>query len=269
MLVNGKTLSGLKANSGKYLGRIIGAGSYLKPIDEVDLMIALIPARGGSKGVPRKNIAQLNGRPLISHTIEAARGDHRLQSVVVSSDSDEILSISRQHGAIALVRPAEFSTDDASMLCVMQHAVHSFSASLQAGIHVNACLVLLQPTSPLRGAKHVSEAIDIFYRTRARALISVVSEDSKCLKNFISDSKGFIRGIANDQYPFMRRQDLPPVLRPNGAIYIYRFEDILNGILLPEGTIGYQMSDEVSIDIDSVEDFVEAERLFSEKGKST
>ncbi len=231
-------------------------------------MVALIPARGGSKGIPRKNLAEVNGRPLISYSIEAALGSGRFSAVIVSSDDQEILDFAANAGAIPVVRSAELATDQAAMLPVMQHAVRSCLADPVAStVSDDGVLVLLQPTSPLRTSRHIASAMDAFELAGARALVSVVREDAKCLKNFFMDSTGELRGIVNDSFPFMQRQELPPVFRPNGAIYIYLFSDILRGHLLPRQTVGFEMDSEVSVDVDSVEDIKIVESLLGARAR--
>lgn len=227
-------------------------------------IVALIPARGGSKGIPRKNLAMLQGRPLISHSIEAALFDPRINRVYVSSDDPEILDLARQSGAEPLLRPGSLAGDSSPMLPVMQHAIDAFfGLDESAKVKKDGLLMLLQPSSPLRSGTDVRRALDVFLSSGAGALISTVREDAKCLKNFFTSEDGFLRGIVNDEFPFMQRQELPAVFRPNGAIYIYRFSDLMRGCLMPPSTIGFEMSLASSIDIDTPEDLACAEQMMS------
>jgi CMP-N-acetylneuraminic acid synthetase len=128
-------------------------------------IVGLVPARGGSKAIPGKNLAPVAGKPLIAWTIEAARAGERLTRVAVSTDSDEIADAARGLGAEVLARPPELAADDTPMLDVIVHALSALPADV---------LVLLQPTSPLRRAEHVDGAIDLLLETGADAVVSVV-----------------------------------------------------------------------------------------------
>src|SRR5207253_4129882 len=126
---------------------------------------ALVPARGGSKGIPRKNLALLAGKPLLAWTLEAARGAESVTRVVVSTDDDEIAAAARHLGAEVLRRPAELAADDVPMLPVIRNGLDTFQCDV---------LVLLQPTSPLRGAEHVDGAVRLLLETGADKVVSVV-----------------------------------------------------------------------------------------------
>ena len=128
--------------------------------------VALVPARGGSKGIPRKNLALLAGKPLLAWTLEAARGAETVTRIVVSTDDDEIAATAREHGAEVLRRPPEVAADDVPMLDVIRHAVGALGAC--------DVLVLLQPTSPLRRAEHVDGAVRLLVDSGADCVVSVV-----------------------------------------------------------------------------------------------
>src|ERR687888_2652879 len=129
-------------------------------------VLALIPARGGSKGIPRKNLATLAGRPLLAWTIDAALGSRAVTRTVVSTEDDEIAEAARSLGAEVLTRPPELADDDTPMQPVIAHALGELGAP--------DVLVLLQPTSPLRRAEHVDEAVELLVATGADSLLSVV-----------------------------------------------------------------------------------------------
>jgi CMP-N,N'-diacetyllegionaminic acid synthase len=129
-------------------------------------VVALVPARGGSKGIPRKNLAPLAGKPLLQWTLEAARGAESVTRVVVSTDDDEIAEVAREHGAEILPRPPELAADDVPMLDVIRHALGQLGAC--------DVLVLLQPTSPLRRADHVDGAVRLLVDSGADCVASVV-----------------------------------------------------------------------------------------------
>ncbi len=138
--------------------------------DPVSNSIAIIPARGGSKGLPRKNVRSLGGIPLIAHTIRAAV-ESRIERVIVSTDDDEIAEVSRDWGAeIPFRRPAEYSQDSSTSLSVLLHALEFMEE--QAGFTLDY-VIFLQPTSPFRVTRHIDEALDVFLRSGKRSLISV------------------------------------------------------------------------------------------------
>lgn len=211
------------------------------------MTLALIPARAGSKGIKNKNLALLANHPLIYYTIQAAKHAACIDKIVVSSDGDAILEYASTQHVEILRRPSELATDSAQSHEVLLHALE----------HYTACkhVVLLQPTSPLRTSEDIDRAYEIFVSKQANALISVCAVDSKILKSFIADENGELRGIANNTYPFMPRQNLPQTYQSNGAIYILKRELFMeNPSFLPEHTHYYEMSHAHSIDIDGALD---------------
>lgn len=224
-------------------------------------ILAVILARGGSKGFPGKNIAPLRGKPLLAHSIEAARSCSAITRTVVSSDDESILTVARTFGADALRRPAEYASDTATSESALRHAVEACQAD---GAHYDYT-VLLQPTSPLRTAHHLTEALDRLRSSKATALISVYEPEHTPLKAFTEDSDGYLHGLIDDRTPFMRRQDLPRVYMPNGAIYVIKTDVFLaTGRLFTDQTIPYLMSRDESMDIDRREDLVQAEQFLAQ-----
>ncbi|MEA2018016.1 MAG: acylneuraminate cytidylyltransferase family protein [Campylobacterota bacterium] len=210
--------------------------------------LAIIPARGGSKGLPRKNIIDLEGKPLIAWTIEASLKSKYITKTIVSSDDDEILEISKKYGAEILKRPKELATDTASSEVVVKHAIESTNESFDY-------IVLLQPTSPLRDVNNINNAFENLFKEDATALISVCEIDNKILKAFKENKDGFIEGVSNNKFPFMRRQDLPKTSISNGAIYIIRVDEFIkNNSFFTDKTISYIMDNIKSTDIDTYED---------------
>jgi CMP-N-acetylneuraminic acid synthetase len=211
-------------------------------------VLAIIPARGGSKGLPRKNILDLARKPLIAWTIEASLNSKYITKTIVSSDDDEILNISKEYGADILKRPSEFATDSASSELVVNHAIKSINESFDY-------IILLQPTSPLRDVLNINNAFENLFKENATALISVCEIDNKILKAFKQGEDGFIEGVSNNKYPFMRRQDLPKTYLSNGAIYIIKVDEIMtNNSFFTDKTISYIMNEIQSMDIDTQED---------------
>jgi len=222
--------------------------------------LAIVPARGGSKGLPGKNIADLAGKPLIAWSIEAGQKSKYINKVVVSSDSDEILEIAQDFGAQPLKRPDKLASDTAASEPVIAHALVSL---LQAGERYDY-IVLLQPTSPLRNFEDIDNAIETMLRQKADALISVYEPPHTPYKAFKQNTQGYLEGLIDSETPFKRRQDLPKVYMPNGAIYIVNSEKFMKtGKLFTDKTIPYVMSIQRSADIDTLEDLQKIRETFS------
>ncbi|WP_353093815.1 acylneuraminate cytidylyltransferase family protein [Tissierella praeacuta] len=225
--------------------------------------LAIIPARGGSKGVPRKNIRLLNGIPLIGHTLMEAKKSKYLNRVIVSTDDEEIVKISRQfNGEVPCLRPKELAKDTSPTIDSIIHIINYLKEKEN---YLPDYICLLQCTSPLRTYEDIDGAIEKLLYTDFDGIISVcevevnpywtnVFEKDK-LKYFIEEGKNITR-----------RQDLPKVYRYNGAIYIIK-TDILMDIksFETENITGYIMSNEDSIDIDTITDFKIAEILMKER----
>jgi CMP-N,N'-diacetyllegionaminic acid synthase len=226
-------------------------------------VIALIPARGGSKGVPRKNLAVLGGQPLVAHTVAAARQARAVDRVVVSSDDDEILALARSLGAEALPRPEAMASDTASAEAVVTHFMSTLS---EADRHADPLLIYLQPTSPLRTSAHIDAAFDLLERQGGSTLVSVVELNKSPYKSFALDAQGRMKSLFDERMSNARRQDLPPAYLPNGAIYIFGCSDFVARAGFPSnGSLPYVMSGQDSIDIDTREDLARAQRILGER----
>ena len=218
-------------------------------------VLAIIPARGGSKGLPGKNIIDLAGKPLIAWTIEASLGSKYITKTIVSSDSDEILEVAKRYGSDTIKRPDEFATDISSSEVVVKHSLERMEEKFEY-------VVLLQPTSPLRDTVDIDCAFEKLFSSDATALISVCEYDNKILKAFKENEFGYIEGISINKYPFMRRQDLPKTYMSNGAIYIIKVDDFLkNNSFFTDKTISFIMDEVKSTDIDVKDDLNKVERL--------
>ncbi len=227
-------------------------------------ILAIIPARGGSKGLPRKNIIDLAGKPLMAWSIEAALASKYITMTVVSSEDEEILATAVAQGVQGIKRPDELAQDISASEPVITHTI---KALMEKESKIFDYLVLLQPTSPLRTVEHIDAAFKKLFDSNADALISVSPYDKKVLKAFLQNSDGYLQGIANNRYPFMRRQDLPDVWMPNGAIYIINVNAFLkNESFFTAHTIAFRMSDESSIDIDTPEDLQMAKKIIRDCG---
>lgn len=225
-------------------------------------VLAIIPARANSKGIKDKNIVSVGGRPLIVWTIKAAKKCKYIDRIVVSSDGDEILGVAERYGAEKLKRPASLAADKVRSELVIVHALRSLA---KKG-YIPDLVVYLQPTSPLRTAKHLDKALEIFKEKKVDALISVVKINNKILKAFVEMPDGFIIGISDNNFPFMNRQNLPSVFMPNGAIYIVKTKDFMkNRKFLAKRTIPFIMSAEDSIDVDTLDDIIFLEKMISKR----
>ena len=220
-------------------------------------ILSIIPARGGSKGLPRKNLIDLAGKPLIAWTIGSSLDSSYITKTIVSSDDDEILNIAKQYGADTIKRPDELSIDSTTSETVIKHVIDELKKNNQEFDY----LLLLQPTSPLRDVEDIDNAFNILFKRNATALISVCEIDNKILKAFEQSKDGYIKGISNNKYPFMRRQDLPKTYLSNGAIYIIRADAFIKeGSLFTDKAISYVMSKVKSLDIDNMEDLEKVAR---------
>lgn len=228
--------------------------------------LALIPARGGSKGIPRKNIRLLAGRPLLYYTVEAARAAATIGRVVLSTDSEEIAAVGRAAGAeTPFLRPAELAQDDTPTLPVVRHALEWLEA--HEGYRP-VIVVLLQPTAPLRTAAHIDEAVGILLRSEADSVVSVAAVPGHYHPEWqlvVADSEL----LKHDGGPLAalptRRQALSPTYWRNGAIYACRREALLrSGTLYGTRCLPYVMAAEVSINLDSEAEWRLAEALLQE-----
>lgn len=221
-------------------------------------ILAIIPARGGSKGLPRKNIYFVKGKPLIAYSIEAALGSKFITKIIVSSDDDEILKVSKEFGATPLKRPKKLAQDTSTSEEVIQNVINSLIKQNEEF----DILVLLQPTSPLRDASDIDNAIELMLKNNASAVISVTNIGVKPFKTYYLNKKGFLQGVHNNKSPNMRRQDLPDAYLANGAIYaVYTNLFLQYNSLLPKKTIPYIMDILKSYDIDDLEDINQIETL--------
>ncbi|MGJ0359088.1 cytidylyltransferase domain-containing protein [Aliarcobacter cryaerophilus] len=217
--------------------------------------LAIIPARGGSKRLPRKNILDLCGKPLISWSIEAALKSKYVSKVVVSSDDEEILNISSNFGADIIKRPYELANDTATTFDAIKHTINN--------LEKYDYIVLLQPTSPLRNEKHIDEAIELLEEKQADAIVSVCEMDHSPLWSNTLPKDGNMRGFLREEILNKRSQDLEKYYRLNGAIYICKTDKLLENksFFLKDNIFAYIMDRKSSIDIDEEIDFLFAERV--------
>jgi CMP-N,N'-diacetyllegionaminic acid synthase len=219
--------------------------------------LIIIPARGGSKGVPRKNIKLLNGKPLIHYTIEAAQNIFSNDIICVSTDDEEIKEVTEQTGLIVpFLRPAELATDQAGTREVLLHAISFY----EANEYFADTIILLQPTSPFRTSSQIKEAIKL-YSDECDMVVSVKETKSNPYYLLYEENEfGYLK--KSKESAFTRRQDCPKVWEFNGAIYIINIESIKESPISDfKKTMKYEMDDKSSLDIDNDFDWKLAETL--------
>ena len=216
-------------------------------------VIAIIPARGGSKGIPRKNLVNFSGKPLMQWSIDAALKSTYITDVAVSSDDDEILNVAQANkGILAIKRPIELAQDNSKTAPVLTHVLESLKEVKYD------YLILIQPTSPLRTAEDIDLAFEKLLNSEATSLISVCELEHHPYKSFKLDENGYLQGIINNDYPFYPRQSLPKTYRANGAIYIIKVNDFIKDeTLFTNKATHFEMSIESSLDIDTIKDLRE------------
>lgn len=223
----------------------------------IEGVLAIIPARGGSKGLPRKNVLPLGGLPLIAWTVRAALGAPCVSRTVVSSDDNEITDAARRAGAeVPFRRPAELASDTATSADVVAHVLESLGWQGPA--------VLLQPTSPFRTARDIEAAHTLWRQSGAPGCVSVCPVRQSPWLMFSMEGGGKLQHLLPEPPGGLRRQDLPRAFTLNGALYFLDGARFLQDrrFLHPE-TVGYDMPACRSLDIDTAADLAEAERLLA------
>jgi len=220
--------------------------------------LAIIPARGGSKRLPRKNILDLVDKPLITWSIEAGLNSKYIDKVIVSSDDNEILNISQKYGALTIKRPNTLASDTATTFDAIKHTIENTDKY--------DYIVLLQPTSPLRDENHIDEAIELLEDKCADAVVSVCEMDHSPLWSNTLPENGSMQGFLKNEVLNKRSQDLENYYRLNGAIYICKTDRLLEeeSFFLKKNIFSYIMGRKSSVDIDEKIDFKLAELLIKD-----
>lgn len=222
------------------------------------LILGVIPARGGSKGIPRKNLYPIAGKPLIAYTIEAALASEMLTDTIVSTDDEEIARVSRAFGAeVPFMRPPELATDSAQAVPTIQHAVREMEKLRDVTFDV---VVMLQPTTPLRTAGDIDACLRKLLETDADSVISVVDvggHHPMRMKKIVDD---VLVDYDTEAIENMPRQDLPPVYLRAGSVYATR-RDVLMEQNSFKGSISrpYIIPPNRAVNIDTMEDMIIAE----------
>jgi CMP-N,N'-diacetyllegionaminic acid synthase len=223
-------------------------------------ILAVTLARGGSKRLPGKNILDLAGKPLIAWSIEAGLNSKYIDEVIVSSDSDKILNISKKYGTKIVKRPSALASDTATSFDAIKHTIDIRDEKFDF-------VILLQPTSPLRNNGHIDEALELLIKKNADAIISVTETDHSPLwADTLPKDRSMVNFLKNGVLN-KRSQDLVKHYRINGAIYICRTEKLLEekSFFLKGNIYAYQMDRESSVDIDEKIDFQLAKMLIENK----
>lgn len=211
-------------------------------------VLAIVPARGGSKGVPRKNLHPVGGKPLIAWTIEAAKHSRYIDKLVISSEDAEIISVAKALGCDApFVRPAALARDDTPGIDPVLHAL-----SILPGYW---WVVLLQPTSPLRTANDIDECLETCIRASAPSCVSVTEAAESPFWMYSLGEHSELLPVLTGQYGSTRRQDLPLVFVLNGAVYVARSEWLArHRTFVSSETLAFQMPADRSLDVDTALD---------------
>lgn len=230
--------------------------------------IAIIPARWGSKGILKKNLSILNGKPLLAYSIEAAIQSGCFDVICVISDSEEIINFALNYGIETIREPEYLAKDDTKMIDVITHVLDFYEQKNQ----VVEIVTLLQPTSPLRTDKHIKNAVETYFENKKyRSLVSFYEAKDHPYKSFLLLDNNDVKPTFWDEYTSIPRQLLPKVIQQNGAIYINRAEDLLRHKSFFTKPVYPFMMDEISsVDIDTGTDLPLAEFYISnwEKAKT-
>ncbi len=226
-------------------------------------MLAIIPARGGSKGVKNKNIKLLQNKPLIAHTIIEAINSKKIDRIIVSTDSERIAEVSLKYGAeVPFLRPSNISLDSSPILENYKFALKY----LEENGKDYKSFVALQPTSPFRNTEDINEAVNIFINNNVDSVISFVKENHPIEWNrLVRKDKTFFEFMES---PIYNRQIYNDIFRFNGAVYVFKKSLIMNNKMYSENSMAYIMPASRSLDIDTEDDFLFAEFLMEKNQKS-
>ena len=222
-------------------------------------VLAVIPARGGSKGLPEKNIMLLAGKPLIAWTIEVARQSKYLDRFILSTDSEEIAGVARGYQCeVPFMRPKELANDEASGEVVVLHALEHVDVKYDL-------IIVLQPTSPLRKTEDIDEALELMEGKKRPALVSVSPANKPLQWHHTIENDGILTPVFPRETAKTNRQDQEPTYLPNGALFIAETDFFkVEKTFYTDKTFAYIMAPKRSIDIDSDLDFKLAELLLSQ-----
>ena len=224
-------------------------------------ILGVIPARGGSKGIPRKNIRLLGDKPLLAWTVQTALQSAVLDRLILTTEDEEIAEVGRTYGCeVPFLRPQELATDETPGIEPVLHALNLLEA--HEG-YVPEFVMLLQPTSPFRTSEQMKQAVKQFLMSNFDSLVSVVEPKHPPLWMFVKDADESLKPLLSSEKP-TRRQDLPESFALNGAIYLTRTTVLKREkTFMPERTMGYVMDRLTSLDLDDMVDWKVAECLIA------
>lgn len=224
------------------------------------MVIGLIPARGGSKSFPDKNIQLLGGKPLIAHAIECGLASPSIDKLIVSTDSDKIAKISLEYGAdVPFIRPENLAQDDSPMLPVLEHAIIEIENADKIEVE---CIVLLEPTGPLRRVKDIEGAMKIFRSKDCDAVVSGNESQNHPAFKMITKEDEYYKLYSDSR--ITRRQDTPKAYDLKPIVWIYSRNAIMvEKSRLPKKTLLYEIQPNRGIDIDTEFDFKIAEFILN------
>ncbi|MEV9526251.1 acylneuraminate cytidylyltransferase family protein [Aliarcobacter butzleri] len=228
--------------------------------------LAIIPARGGSKGLPGKNIKELCGKPLIAWSIEAGLKSKYLDEVMVTTDYQDIANIAKEYGAnVPFLRPDVLSSDMATSFDVIKHTIEFYKNEFDKEFDY---IVLLEPTSPLRESSDIDIAIKQLIDSNADSIVGICkTEDQNPAFLVLKNEKNYISGYENQDMKVLRRQEIKDVYFFEGTIYISKTEVLLNKkTFYHDNTIGYVVPKYKSLEIDDIDDFIMVESIMKYKG---
>ena len=231
-------------------------------------IMAIVPARGGSKSIPKKNLALLAGNPLIAYTIKTAINSKMFDSIIVSTDSKEIAKVSMSFGAqVPFIRPKHLATDQTPGVDPIIHAITWMKENKN---YCPDCIMCLQPTSPLRNEKDIIKSIKILTEKSANSVVSVTTIKHHPFWMKKIDKQGYMHDFVTQEQPIHRRQDLPSLYALNGAIYATKTNLFLEvKSWFPQSTYAYIMPPERSVDIDTPWDLQLAGLVLNNKQKNS
>jgi CMP-N-acetylneuraminic acid synthetase len=227
---------------------------------KISKIIAIIPARGGSKRIPKKNIKKLIDKPLIYYTISEAKKSKFISKIIVSTDSKQIEKIAKNLGTETIIRPKKLAQDNSSSLDVVQHVIKNLES-----LNYFDIIILLQPTSPLRTVTDIDSAINLFLKSKCDSVIGMteVTHPPEFMYR-ITNKK--IKPLIKTKIKSKRRQDMPKTYQINGAIYICNRDLIMKKhTMFGKNIVPYLMPIERSIDIDTMFDFDLAKTILKNK----
>ena len=226
-------------------------------------MIAIIPARGGSKGLPGKNIKDLLNKPLIAYTIEAAQKSKYISKIIVSTDCEKIAETAIKYGAeCPYLRPKNLASDSALAIETYKFVIDKVN---KEGKEQVKDFIVLQPTSPLRDTNDIDNAISMFHDKKADSVISYTPEQHPISWHKYLDEKN--RFVSLFEEDVKNRQEYQISYYPNGAIYVFKYSIILDNTYYTKNSFAYIMEQNKSVDIDTIDDFEYAEFLLKKMRK--